>query len=222
MQLLRRRRRSETQNSTVVRRSLGRQALVVALHGYGSDEGQFDTLLPLRFDAEIVVPRAPSVVPPGFGWWLPVSTPAGLELAHDAAVANAVANVVATLDAEQRRTGIGPERTILVGYSQGAVLALTLAARHPETIAGLVTGAGALLPNEVPEGSDRVLDILVMNGSLDPVWSADDHERTVHDLRSAGHRVVHRHDPVPHVIDSQQAAAAQSRIARWIAGFGPR
>lgn len=88
------------------------------------------------------------------------------------------------------------------------MLALTVAARHPELIACVVTGAGVLLPDETARPTARPLDVLVMNGSLDPVVIEDDHTYTIETFSTAGHRVVSRFDPVPHVIDEEQASAA--------------
>lgn len=47
--------------------------------------------------------------------------------------------------------GIPPERTVLLGFSQGGCLTLEFAARHARCYAGLVGFSGALIgPNELP------------------------------------------------------------------------
>ncbi len=47
--------------------------------------------------------------------------------------------------------GIPPERTVLLGFSQGGCLTLEFAARHARRYAGLVGFSGALIgPNELP------------------------------------------------------------------------
>lgn len=193
--------------------------LVVGLHGYGATERQLDTLLPIPDSIATYVPRAPFGVEPGFGWWLPAPTDGGIELVPSDALDRAVALAVDHIHRAQAIEAAPPDRTILVGYSQGAALALTVAARHPGLIAGVVTGAGALIAgrDRVVSAEDRGIDVLVMNGSLDPVIRHEDHRATVEAFADAGHRVVERYDHVPHVIDENQAEIAARTIADWLA-----
>ncbi len=193
--------------------------LVVGLHGYGATERQLETLFPLPATIVTVVPRAPFAVEPGYGWWLPESTQDGVELAPSAAIGRAVDLVGEHVRAAQLTETVSADRTVLVGYSQGAGLALEVAARHPELFTGVVTGAGWLLadPHSTVAASERPLDMLIMNGSLDPVVRREDHDATIASFIEAGHRVEHRYDPVPHVIDEAQARAAAGSIERWLA-----
>ncbi len=204
------------------RRVRGRGGLIVGLHGYGSDEAQLDTLVPLDLPTITLSPRAPHRVSPGWGWWVPEhdSDRSGIELAPTAGVDEAVALIGDLLRAAQAAEGIGPERTALVGYSQGATLALSVAARHPELVAAVATGAGFLLPDEaVTARPGRPLDVLVLNGTLDPLITADDHDRTVDRLARAGHRVTGRRDPLPHVIDRAQVPLIEAHLGRALIGI---
>jgi len=196
----------------------GREALIVGLHGYGGDERQLETLLPMTVLATTVVPRAPFAVDPGYGWWLPERRGRVLELAPGEAVASAVALVSDLIETAQVAEGFEPEKTVLAGYSQGAALALTVAARRPELMACVLTGAGALVLDDEVRSPSRPLDVFVMNGSLDPVVSEADHVRTVSAFRRAGHAVTERRDAVPHVIDEAQAAAADRFLEDLFAG----
>jgi phospholipase/carboxylesterase len=59
---------------------------------------------------------------------------------------SAVAQITALL-AQVQGAGIGVERTFLLGFSQGACLALEYAARHPQRYGGLFGLSGALIEN---------------------------------------------------------------------------
>ena len=182
----------------------GSEGLVVQLHGYGATETQFTTLLPLDIPVVTVTPRAPLAVDPGYGWWRPEPFGELLDIAPSDGVDTAVENVVRAIDRAQNEHCYTRDSTVLIGYSQGSALALSVAARFPERIAGVVTAAGFLLPSETVASAHLPLDVLFMNGSLDPSTSPEAHRATVERLTAAGHRVVDRVDPVPHVIDAAQ------------------
>lgn len=61
--------------------------------------------------------------------------------------------------AEIANAGVPPERTILLGFSQGACLALEFAARHARRYGGLVGLSGALIgPDDAPRDYAGSLD----------------------------------------------------------------
>jgi phospholipase/carboxylesterase len=53
--------------------------------------------------------------------------------------------LVGQLTSHLAEAGFGPEKTVLLGFSQGACLALEYAARNPQTYAGLVGLSGGLI-----------------------------------------------------------------------------
>jgi phospholipase/carboxylesterase len=205
---------------TEFRSDAGGAGLVVGLHGYGADHNQLDSLIGLTVPAVTIFPKAPLPVDPGWGWWRPAAADSGgpVELAPTADVDEAVALVRDLVTTRQRQTGFGPTRTVLVGYSQGATLALSVAARHPELMAGVATAAGFLLPNEHLAAPPRPLRVLIMNGTLDRLITQDLHDETVRGFRDAGHRVESRRDKVPHVVDTAQGAAIDA-FARTTLGL---
>ena len=170
--------------------------------------------MPLDLPALILDPRAPHRVNPGFGWWLPEAQGAAVELAPVTAIDAAVDRVVEIIEQGRAESGIPPSRTALYGYSQGASLALCVAAARPDLVGTVVAGAGFLPPDRPAPVTGDPLDILVMNGGLDPVVDREFHDETIARLAAAGHRVAGRVDPVPHVIDRNQADAAAAFIGR--------
>ena len=73
-----------------------------------------------------------------------------------------LSSALATLDALVARigaAGIPPERTILLGFSQGACLASEYAARHTRRWGGVVALSGGLIgPDDVPRDYPGTLD----------------------------------------------------------------
>ncbi len=102
--------------------------LIVALHGYGGTPepiAEAYRLAASRLGAILVVPRGQEVVGRGFGW--------GVVEQAEYLVHQAIARTAA-------ERPIGP--VVLTGFSQGAGVALTMAARFPERFAGVVAVAG--------------------------------------------------------------------------------
>ena len=201
-----------TRRASPRRQVEGAAGLVIALHGYGSDERQLDTLLPLRLPVVTVSPRAPHRVDPGFGWWRPETTAGTTELAPPAGVDAAVDAIVELVERERASSGFEREQTVLLGYSQGAMLSLTVAARRPDLVGAVAAGAGFLLPNEVVGGAER-LAVALSNGSLDSFVTRADHEGTLARFEAAGHTAIGWRDDVPHVIDRAQVPRFEAFVA---------
>ena len=66
--------------------------------------------------------------------------------------------IVAGLLAELGKAGIGPERVVVAGFSQGACLALEFAARNPRRYGGVAALSGALI-GPPGEARDRKGDL---------------------------------------------------------------
>ncbi|MFT3798109.1 alpha/beta hydrolase [Microbacterium sp.] len=111
--------------------------LLVLLHGYGSNEGDLFGLVPY-LPAEFVVAavRAPLAPPfPTPGWsWFPIE---GLHARDSAGTTAATERFLEWLDAATDAASIG-----LLGFSQGAVIALQALRLRPERFAFAVNLAG--------------------------------------------------------------------------------
>jgi phospholipase/carboxylesterase len=149
-------------------------AAMVMLHGRGASAEDILTLVPL-LDAPawaFVAPQASA------GTWYPNSFRAPIE-SNEPWLSAALEVVGEVLD-RTAGAGIGPDRTVLLGFSQGACLALESAARRPRRYGGLVGLSGGLIG---PDGEDRP-----RAGSLDgtPVFLGC----SDHDPHIPAHRVV--------------------------------
>lgn len=147
-------------------------ALVVGLHGFGSDERQVASMLALDLPGPLVylAPQAPEPEGSGFSWFGLQAGPGGRPEPEPAALAGARARLHAFAAAAARAWRTDPARAALVGYSQGGALALDAALRDPGPFAAIAALAGGAA--EGTPGPPRV-PLFVGAGTLDPVAPAD-------------------------------------------------
>jgi phospholipase/carboxylesterase len=197
------------------------EGLLVLHHGRGTDESD---LLPL---AEVldpgarlhaVAPRGPLSVPgaPGRHWYLVprVGYP------DPGTFRAAFAALAAFHDELWRRTGIGPERTVLAGFSMGAVMsyALGLGPGRPAP-AGIMALSGfmpAIDGWEPDPAARRGLPVFVAHGRLDRVIAVEFAREAVQRLTAAGLAVEYHESDAGHHIDPRELPAAQDWLARTL------
>jgi phospholipase/carboxylesterase len=123
--------------------------LVVLLHGYGSDERDLFGLaahLPDAYDyAAVRAPLTPPWPAPGYSWY-PIE---GLDGRDPDAVTAAAHDVLRWLDAAASGAPVG-----LLGFSQGAAVALQALRLDPERIAFAVNLSGYVAPGALPHDAD--------------------------------------------------------------------
>jgi len=151
--------------------------LVVFLHGYGADGndliGLADPLAEHLPDVVFHAPNAPQRCtgnPMGYQWfsipWLDGSSEA--ESMAGMAAASSLLNE--WLDATMAAEGIDAAHTILVGFSQGTMMALQIAPRRADALAGIVGFSGRLLAPELLEAETvSHMPILLIHGDADEV-----------------------------------------------------
>jgi phospholipase/carboxylesterase len=169
-------------------------ALVVFLHGYGADGadllGLADVLGPHLPGVAFAAPNAPErCVGGGFGFqWFPIPWLDGSPQAlAEAGLDRAAADLNGFLDARLAEEGLAPDRLILVGFSQGAMMSLHVALRRPDPVAGVVAISGRLLRPEALAAEIAVTPpVLLMHGDQDPVVPFEDMERAGDALVRAG------------------------------------
>ncbi|HMA33496.1 MAG TPA: alpha/beta fold hydrolase, partial [Chloroflexia bacterium] len=152
----------------------GTPPLLLLLHGVGSNEHDLISLAPAldpRF--HVVSLRAPHTLEPGsYAWFHVVFTPEGPQ--HNSAEAEASRELlIDTIPALVAATATDPQRVYLLGFSQGAIMSLSLALTEPNLIAGVVAMSGRTLP-EVRDRLGRAPDlqglpVLVVHGTQDTV-----------------------------------------------------
>jgi phospholipase/carboxylesterase len=182
------------------------EGLLVLHHGRGTTEndllGLADLLDPER-RLKVVTPRAPLQLPgsPGYHWYLVprVGYP-------DPETFVAAREALAELhDSLWEETGIGPDRTVLGGFSMGAVMsyAMGLGAERP-AVAGILAFSGFVPTVEgwEPALADRTATrAFVSHGRNDPVIGVEFAQRARELLVEGGLDVTYRESDLGHQID---------------------
>lgn len=198
-----------------------RQA-VVLLHGYGSDGNDLIGLashwrdaLP---DALFVAPNGPARCE-GFGegyQWFEIDFAGDRLASRQTGVLLARPILEQFLNDMWAQTGILPQDTLLVGFSQGAMMALHVGLSLQHTLMGIVAFAGALLP---PEGFGTTdfgqPPVCLVHGDVDTVVDPDRSADAALVLRDAGYDVAYHVSPgAGHTIAADGLEFASAFIAR--------
>jgi phospholipase/carboxylesterase len=199
------------------------EGLLVLHHGRGTDErdliGLADFLDPER-RLLVVTPRAPLTLPgsPGHHWYLVprVGYP-------DRQSFEASREALAELhDRLWEESGVGPERTVLGGFSMGAVMsyAMGLGAERP-AVAGILAFSGFVPTVEgwEPSMADRQgTRTFVSHGQRDPVIGVEFAERARELLEAGGLDVTYRTSELGHQIDPAHLRDAAAWLGEVIPG----
>ncbi len=169
---------------------------VVFLHGYGADGadllGLAEPLAPHLPGTAFFAPDAPEPCrASAFGrQWFPIPWLDGsAEEEAAAGLARAAADLDAFLDATLETEGLAPSALALLGFSQGAMMALHVAPRRAEAVAGIVAISGRLLaPGRLGEAKVRP-PVLLVHGDADEVVPFADMARAGQALDGAGFEV---------------------------------
>jgi phospholipase/carboxylesterase len=193
-------------------------ALVVLLHGYGANGDDLIALgeswrgrLP---DAAFVAPNAPESIPGMAGalQWFALTMRDPNEYWRGVSAARPALDRF--VDAELARYRLSADRLVLVGFSQGTMLALHVGLRRSVAPAAIVGYSGLLAgPEHLGEISARP-PILLIHGEADDLIPADALHIAREQLAHAGLRVEwHVRPGLGHGID----AGGQKMAAQFIA-----
>lgn len=172
-------------------------AVVVFLHGYGADGadllGLADPLAPHLPGVAFHAPDAPerSVNNPfGYQWfpipWLDGST----EAQAREAMGRSVGLLNTWLDRVLADEGLTADRMVVVGFSQGTMMALHVLPRRDEPVAGIVGFSGRLLAPELLAAEAKVKPpVLLLHGDQDPMVPFQDMQLAGEALEAAGFTV---------------------------------
>jgi phospholipase/carboxylesterase len=197
------------------------RGLLVLHHGRGTEEsdllGLADRLDPGR-RLRVVTPRAPLSLPgsPGYHWYL---VP---RVGHpDPETFHAARATLAELhDQLWEETGVGPERTVLGGFSMGSVMtyAMGLGADRP-AVAGILAFSGFVPTVEgwEPALADRqATRAFIAHGRRDPIMEVGFARRARDLLEAGGLTVEYRESDVGHQIDPAHLADASAWLGETL------
>jgi len=192
---------------------------VIWLHGLGADGHDFEPVVPQLVwadapDIRFIFPHAP-VRPvtinggmPMRAWYDIVSLTSGRD--HDQQGIAQSVNQAADLVGRERERGIAPERIVVAGFSQGGAIALQLAIRYPESLAGLIALSTYMLLDDRLENdrheANRNLPVFVGHGTYDPMVPCSLGQMAADRLRGLGHPVEWHSYPMQHAVCPEEIA----------------
>lgn len=177
------------------------EGALVLLHGRGADEHDLFPVLDL-LDPErrllAITPRGPLTLPPGGAHWYRLG---GIPTPDPETFHSTFAQVATFLDG----LPVPIERTVLGGFSQGAVMSFALGLGRGRPRPAAIVALSGFVPR-VPEFSLDLDDlagfpIVIAHGSYDPVIPTGFGHEARDLLVSAGADVLYRETPVTHTID---------------------
>ena len=196
------------------------QGALVLIHGRGASEHDLEPLAD-HLDPErrlvVMLPRGPLTLPPGGFHWYVVQR---VGFPHAPTFLPTWERLSSWLDAVLADAGVPIERTVIGGFSQGAVMsyALALAANRPRP-AGVVAMSGFV---PVVDGFELDLEgraglpVFISHGTHDGVITVDFGRESRDRLEAAGLDVTYREDPVEHTIALAALEEARTAIARMV------
>lgn len=176
-------------------------ALVILLHGYGSNGADLISLAPYWAKAlpgaAFVSPNAIEPVPqaPGGYQWFPISQLDPHLMEQGAR--SAAQSVDRFIDRELEKYGLDESRLALVGFSQGTMMSLYVGLRRARSPAAVLGFSGVLVAGrKLKEEMRSKPPILLIHGDRDPMI------------------------PISAMFDSAEALAAAEHGAQWHVSYG--
>lgn len=176
--------------------------LVVLLHGYGSNGddliGLASAWQPILPEALFVSPNGHERVPgfpSGYQWFAPAMSDDHL-LARQEGLIAAAPVLVQFLNDVWRQTGLSATDTLVVGFSQGAMMALHVGLSLPQALMGVIAFSGSLLPPDGFGNADLPKPpVCIVHGEMDQVVSPALGEAANGALVAAGYDVRYHVSP---------------------------
>lgn len=190
-------------------------AAVIWMHGLGADGHDFEPLVPhldlapglaVRF----VFPHAPSIAVTlnnGFvmpAWYDILSLE--LERRVDDQQLRASSLAVGRLIAREKDRGIGADRVVIAGFSQGGAVGFELALSYPERLAGLIALSTYFATRDsiTPHAANAALPVMIGHGSRDPMVDERYGQQSATRLRELGHPVEYHSYAIEHSVSMEE------------------
>jgi phospholipase/carboxylesterase len=193
------------------------EAALVLFHGRGADENDLFPLLDVLDPERRLVgatPRGPLTLPPGGRHWyalggIPTPEPTTFDTSYAAAGE--------WLDSFLEEHGLGVDRLVLGGFSQGAVMSYSLALGKGRPRPAAIIAFSGFIP-EVPgfelDLSPPLPPVAIGHGTHDPVIPVEWGRRARALLERAHAQVLYRETPMFHQIDPDFLR----EVSRWLEG----
>lgn len=197
----------------------GHTPLLILLHGYGSNEDDLMSLAPYldpRFN--VISARAPCVLgADSYAWFPIVWDETGISV-EPADVVAAIQPAIAFVEQAIAAYRASPQRTLLLGFSQGATVSAGVLLRRPDLVAGAAlmsgfTPAELAAPGVVLSGKP----VLITHGLFDDIVPVQMGRATRDLFESLGAVVTYHEYPMGHQINDACLDDADCWMTDWLA-----
>ena len=186
---------------------------IIGLHGWTGDEHVFEPVAKMMNidDAQWFFPRAPYKADSGKGYsWFSGTDETGWDIEKTRIG-------IHQLLADIRSEGFSPKNIFLIGFSQGASLAMEIALRLPFAIGGIVPIAGFIkfrdtLSNEATKES-KATPVLLLHGSQDEIIHVIASEKAHDFFKERGNPVYFKRYDGGHKIPKRTGPIVKSFIS---------
>jgi phospholipase/carboxylesterase len=194
--------------------------IMIMAHGRGGTPRDM-LALSLELDRPQLACLAPTAAS---GSWYPYSF---LEpIGRNAGPLNSALRLMQTAMAKAEAAGFPPERVVLLGFSQGACLALEFATRNARRYGGIVGLSGGLIgpegtPRDYPGGFDGT-PVFLGCGDVDAHIPKRRVDETATVLERMGAVVTKRiYQGMGHTVSADEIAAVRALLDGFLANAGP-
>ena len=149
--------------------------LLLMLHGYGSDENDLFSFAELLNDRFMVVSaRAPQNLPwGGYAWYDINFTNPAERFGNPDQAKQSMGMILELIKTIQQEFKTARSKTVLLGFSQGAILSYGLSLNYPELFSKVLAMSGyifeEIMPDVIAENKTRHLDYFQSHGTADEV-----------------------------------------------------
>jgi phospholipase/carboxylesterase len=192
------------------------EGALILLHGRGADEHDLHPLLDV-FDPQRrlvgLTPGAPLSLPPGGRHWYAL---AGVGFPDKQTFDETYPALTGLLDDTLAEHGVGWDRTVLGGFSQGAVMSYAVGLRAGRPLPAGILAMSGFIPTvdglELRSDGLQGYPVAIAHGAQDPVISVEFARSARDRLQAAGADVLYRESPMAHTIDPRVIPDLQ----RWV------
>lgn len=201
---------------------------VIILHGLGADGSDFTSIIPeLKLPEHLAVrfifphaPVRPITINNGYhmrGWYDITSLTA--EGRDDHAGIALSQQQIEQLIIQQQDSGIDSSKILLMGFSQGAAMALTVGLRYSQPLAGIIALSGYLPAAKetlaLASQANKHIPIFIGHGTADPIVMYQWGQMTYQTLKQAGYPVDWHSYPIQHHVSIDEI----NDIGAWMRGI---
>jgi phospholipase/carboxylesterase len=192
--------------------------VLILLHGYGSNESDLFSLAPAIDKGWLVVSaRGPEENATGSHYWYKLDRSSPGKFKYDASEASKSCQTIAQFIDEVCQNYNGdPNRVVVAGFSQGAIMSASLGLTMPDKVVGFGMLSGRILEEVTPIATNKKVKAIVLHGQSDKMLEINNAHETKAKLEKWG--IVHtymEYEGVGHTISQEMLEA----FVGWLGQF---